>query len=60
MTVVEEYRKTLATLRKLAEKKRAEGADHRMLTLLQEEMDEVAQVIVHLEKGENRYRWEKP
>ncbi len=58
MSVITEYRKTLAALQELEEKKRAAGADPRQLDLLTEEMDEVAEVICHLEKGEKRYRWE--
>lgn len=58
--MIEEYRKTLAALYELEKCKRAQGADERVLALLHEEMDEVAQIIIHLEKGENRYRWTLP
>lgn len=57
MNVLEEYRKTLAALNELLKKKKQEGAPDKYLGLLYTEMDEVAEVIRHLEKGESRYRW---
>ena len=55
--VIEEYRKTLDALKLLLEKKRRANADYRQIDLLNTEIDEVAQVILHLEKGASRYQW---
>lgn len=55
--VIEEYRKTLDALKQLRDKKRQANADYRQIDLLNTEIEEVAQVIVHLEKGASRYRW---
>ena len=55
--VIEEYRKTLDALKLLLEKKRRATADYRQIDLLNTEIDEVAQVILHLEKGASRYQW---
>lgn len=55
--VIEEYRKTLDALKQLRDKKRQANADYRQIDLLDTEIEEVAQVIVYLEKGASRYRW---
>ena len=58
--VLEEYRRTWEALRALYQRKRAAGADPKELDLILTEMDEVAEVIKHLTKGENRSRWKLP
>lgn len=58
--VLEEYKKTLAALHQLLKRKREQGADDRQLSIIYEEIDEVAQIVTHLEKGEARYKWTLP
>lgn len=54
---IEDYRRTLALLNELYEKKCREGADKKQLDTLREEIHEVSETLSHLTKGANRYRW---
>ena len=55
--MIEEYRRTLVALNELLEKKKRQRADKKQLDTLRAEIDEVEEVLSHLTKGENRYRW---
>ena len=56
-SMIEEYRRTLVALNELLEKKKRQRADKKQLDTLRAEIDEVEEVLSHLTKGENRYRW---
>ena len=57
-SVIEEYRKTLAALHKLR-RKYVRMRDQKMLQLLDEEIEDVARTLDHLQKkGEKRWKWE--
>lgn len=55
--MIEEYRKTLAALEALEEKKLKANADYKTIKMIREEMEEVADTIRHLTKGVSRYKW---
>ena len=54
---IERYRNTLDALNKLKSRKEKEGATDRALRLIDTEIEEVADVLRHLLKGESRYKW---
>ena len=57
-SVIEEYRKTLAALHELR-RKYVRMRDQKMLQLLDEEIEDVARTLDHLQKkGEKRWKWE--
>ncbi len=56
--VIEDYRKTLAALHRLLERKEQEGATEKQLRVVREEIDEVSHTLAHLQKGEKRWKWE--
>ncbi len=56
-SVLEEYRRTLAALNELLERKKKSRANQKELDLLREEIHEVSETLSHLTKGVNRYRW---
>lgn len=57
--VLEEYRKTLENLNRLLRRKKRQRAGDKHITLVRQEIDEVTDVIRHLEKrGEKRWKWE--
>ena len=56
-SVIEEYRKTLAALHELR-RKYVQMMDLKRLRVIDEEIDEVARILDHLQKkGEIRWKW---
>lgn len=56
--VLEEYRRTLKQLHWLLRRKLKEKAPRPYIRVLRQEIDEVSDVIVHLErKSDARWRW---
>lgn len=58
--ILEDYRQTLADLNRLLERKERQNADIKEITVLLAEIDEVAEVVSHLTKGESRFKWNLP
>lgn len=56
--VLDDYRRTLKLLLQLRKRKIKERAPKKLIGLLNQEIDEVSSVIVHLErKDDARWRW---
>ena len=56
--VLDDYRRTLKLLHRLKKRKIRERASRRYIQLLNQEIDEVSDVIVHLErKSDARWKW---
>ena len=56
--VLDDYRRTLKLLLRLRKRKIRERAPDKLIRLLSQEIDEVSDVIVHLEKeSDSRWRW---
>ena len=57
LQIIEDYRRTLDALKGLLKKKEKERANQKEIDVIREEIREVTDVITHLTKGVNRYRW---